>query len=122
MRWVPTWKSLPSFRSYKHLATTLGEKRKWYRIDSTFPVQTFELAAFRHLVIFVNKEGEQFHQGVLWPMRTRYALDPNNKVFTGHDLDYFEKCVGPLLPPWHNACGSYMTGQLGMKVEGRGET
>ncbi|KAK7371220.1 hypothetical protein VNO78_35186 [Psophocarpus tetragonolobus] len=60
------------------------------KIRSPFPAQTFELAAFRHLVEFVNSRGEQWNQGTLWPERTRFAFDPKKKLFSGIDLDYLE--------------------------------
>lgn len=120
MSWVPSWKALPTYSSY-HRVLKLLQRHHLSKVRSPFPAQTFELAAFRHLVEFVNKSGEQWNAGVLWPHRTRYSGDPFNKTFSGHDLDYFESCVGPYLPVFHvETCGPVMTGRLGQKVEGGG--
>lgn len=47
-------------------------------------VQTFELAAFRHLIELV---GEQMNQGLLFAHYERYAFDASNKLFSGTGLD-----------------------------------
>ena len=121
MSWVPSWKALPTYPAFRTVSKTLGQT-KYIRVKSPFSVQTIELAAFRHLVEFVNARGEQWNQGVLWYSRTRYAFDPLNKFFSGLDLDYFESRIGPLLPKYHTgACGPIMTGRLGQKVEGGGK-
>lgn len=101
--------------------TVFSEKSKYSRVKCPFVAQTFELAAFRHLILFINSQGEQWNQGVLWPERVRYAFDPANKLLSGTDLDHFESKVGPFLPTWSPACGPVMTGKLGMKVEGGGK-
>lgn len=82
-------------------------------VQTPFPAQSIELCSFRHLVEFVNSRGEQWNQGVLWPERTRYALDLRNHLFSGWDLDHFENKVGPYLPRHHKDAGPVMTGRLG---------
>lgn len=122
MRWIPSWKALPSYMAFRYVySNVFKEKSKFSKVKSPFLVQTFELAAFRHLVEFINARGEQWSQGILWPKRTRYAFDTMNKVFSGIDLELFEAQVGPYLPPWHPACGPVITGKLGQKVEGGGK-
>lgn len=71
-------------------------------------VQTFELAAFQSLVNLINAAGLQWNQGIQFAHRVRYAFDPNNKLFSGTDLDSFESMIGPYLPTWHPAMGPPM--------------
>lgn len=55
------------------------------------------------LTHFIHSMGEQWSTGVLWPSRIRYATDSWLLLFTGWDLDWFERWVGPslvtLIPP-----------------------
>lgn len=101
MRWVPSWKILPTYKSlhwaYKEFFQ--GPLLRYAGVKSPFLAQTFELAAFRHLEQFVVARGEQWVQGVLFNLRIRYALDPSNKIFSGLDLDFFERRIGPPLWP-----------------------
>lgn len=120
MKWVPAWKVLPT--TLKILFTKIfPEKAPYLKIRSPFMVQTMELSAFLSLVHFINARGEQWNQGILFPERIRFPFDPNNKIFSGTDLDLFESRIGPYLPPWHPSLGPPMTGRLGQKVEGGGK-
>ncbi len=49
------------------------------------------MAAFEFLFSFIHSRGELRSSGILWAPRTRFALDSYNKVFSGRDLDRFEK-------------------------------
>lgn len=74
--WLDCWKSFTLFFSCSlHHLWKAFNKDHFGKIRSPFPAQTFELAAFRHLVEFVNSRGEQWNQGTLWPERTRFAFD-----------------------------------------------
>lgn len=76
---------------------------------------------FTSLVKFVHSYGEQWSQGVLWPKLTRFALDPN-KIFSGWSLDWFEKAVGPMLPPpLEGSKPLLVLGRLGCSLEGTGK-
>ncbi|GKV51977.1 hypothetical protein SLEP1_g58588 [Rubroshorea leprosula] len=121
MRWIPSWKILPTYSSLNTLYQIFPEKARYRRFKSPFLVQTLELSAFGFLVNFINSQGQQWNQGILFEHRVRYALDPNNKVFSGLDLESFESKVGPYLPPWHPAMGPPMLGKLAQTVEGGGK-
>lgn len=124
MRWIPSGKTLPTYRTLKSVYSAGGlfsEKERYLKRLSPLMVQTWELAAFRHLVEFINARGEQWNQGALFPHYVRYAFDNNNKLFSGHSLDFFESRVGPHLPKWAEVFGPPMTGVLGQKVEGGGK-
>ncbi|GLT62820.1 hypothetical protein SLA2020_354280 [Shorea laevis] len=121
MRWIPSWKRLPTYSSLNTLYQIFPEKARYRRFKSPFLVQTLELSAFGFLVNFINSQGQQWNQGILFEHRVRYALDPNNKVFSGLDLESFESKVGPYLPPWHPAMGPPMLGKLAQTVEGGGK-
>ncbi|KAF9594908.1 hypothetical protein IFM89_035472 [Coptis chinensis] len=51
--------------------------------------------AYTCLLEMIHSEGSQDSSGILWPSYTRFALDPDNKIFSGHGLDYFEPSIGP---------------------------
>ena len=56
----------------------------------------FEMSTYTFLLEFIHSRGEQWSSGILWYHRVRYALDPNNKWFSGIDLDHFESFIGPV--------------------------
>lgn len=56
--------------------------------------------------------------GILWPERIRYAWDPNKKLFSAFDLDFFESKIGTVLPLLDLPMAS---GRLGQVVEGGGK-
>lgn len=85
---------------------------------SCFPALMFEMISFTQLIEFIHLYGEQWSSGILWPIRIRYALDPNNKMFTGWDLDYYEQYIGTFLPNHRQIPGCACTGKLGQSVEG----
>ena len=89
MSWEPTWKSLPTHcETLERFKVRLKPKIKgWTKIRSCFTSLSDELVQF--LITFVHSQGEQFSQGCLWRPRIRYAFDPNNKLFTCPDLDWF---------------------------------
>lgn len=103
MEWLPTWKSLPNMGLWRKMAISSVKAGDIKGVDprkvtSVFPVFPYELAAYGSLLQFTAKEGEQWISGVLWPSRVRYAFDSFNKLFTGLDLELFEKTTGPTLP------------------------
>jgi len=99
MKTLPTYSSL---RAAYGPGGLFQEKGPHLKRISPIMAQTWELAAFRSLVEFVNARGEQFNQGLLFSCYTRYAFDPSNKLMSGWALDHFESCVGPHLPKWHD--------------------
>lgn len=116
----PTWKALPTWNlTVEVLKQRLKiERDKAQKVKSCFVSFTFELAAWRDLVVFVHKEGQQWSQGCLWAPRTRYALDNNNKLFTGWDLDGFERRIGPRLPGSSDLGVPMISGRLACSFPG----
>lgn len=57
----------------------------------------------------------------LWPKRTRFARDKMNKIFSGTDLDWFEKCTGPYLPTCEDLGIPPITGRLSCSFPGAGK-
>lgn len=53
----------------------------------------------------------------------RYTLDKNKKLFTGRDLDWFERDskIGPLFPTCEDLGVPTITGRLGSSIEGGGK-
>lgn len=90
-------------------------------IISVFPSQMFEMASYASLLEFIHQKGEQWSSGILWPHRVRYAFDKNNKLFSGTDLDQFEKTIGPVLPTCRQLGLPMVEGRLGQSVEGGGK-
>lgn len=80
-----------------------------------------ELAAYTTVLMVVHARGEQWSSGVLWVPRRRYALDVNKKMFTERDLEYFERCIGPVLPTCEALGIPLISGRLGQVVEGGGK-
>lgn len=91
------------------------------RIRSCFLALPYEIASWTSLVKFVHARGEQWSQGILWPKRTRFALDPMNKIFSGTDLEWFEKYVGPQLPTCDALGVPPATGKLASLFPGAGK-
>jgi len=69
---------------------------------------------------WVHSYGEQSSPGILWPQRIRYALDPNNKRFSGDDLDTFETLIGPRLSLFKTGF-PLIPGRLASSLEGEGK-
>lgn len=126
MKWVPTWKSLPTFKQMNDLLRQnareqgIGFPFKG-SIQSCFPAVFFELSAYTFLLEFIHSRGEQWSSGILWPERTRFALDRQNQIFSGSDLDQFEKTCGPQLPSYRDLRIPPITGRLGCTIEGGGK-
>jgi hypothetical protein len=124
MKWVPTWKSLPTFKQMNDLLRQnareqgIGFPFKG-SIKSCFPAVFFELSAYTFLIEFIHSRGEQWSSGILWPERTRFALDRQN--ISGSDLDQFEKTCGPQLPSYRDLRIPPITGRLGCTFEGGGK-
>lgn len=98
---------------------SLSEKGVWRKKDRvTLPFHTNSV-----LLSFFNSRGEQWNHGALWYSRVRYTLDKNNKLFTGRDLDWFERDskIGPLFPTCEDLGVPTITGRLGSSIEGGGK-
>lgn len=115
---MPTW----------NLTNLLLERRmkipreKAKRVKSCFVSFPYELASWTSLLEFVHARGEQFSQGSIWFHRIRYPIDKNNKLFAGHDLDYwFEKRIGPLLPKAADLGIPPISGRLACAYPGAGK-
>ena len=122
-RFVPTWKTVPTHSLTKRVWIE-RMKLKPERVSglrSIFTSFPHELGAFNFLMNFVHARGEQFSQGCLWPERTRYAFDVNNKKFTPEDLDWFERRIGPFLPSCDDLGIPPVPGRLGCSLEGAGK-
>jgi len=87
------------------------------KINKTIePLFTCEAAAFYKTLQFVHAYGSQSSHGLLWISRIRYPLDPNNKMFSGEDLDTFEsKDLG-----YHYLKQAFL-GRLVSSLEGEGK-
>lgn len=77
----------------------------------------FELGAYGSLVRFIHAYGEQWSTGILWVHRVRYALDENNKVFSGNDLDYYERAIGPQVHSVSEATPTAVWGRLAQAIQ-----
>ncbi|GKV52605.1 hypothetical protein SLEP1_g59181 [Rubroshorea leprosula] len=121
MRWIPSWKIVPTYTALNTLYGIFPEKAKYKGVKSPFLVQSMELSAFSFLVNFLNSRGEQWCQGILFEKRIRFPFDNSNSLFSGLDLESFEAKVGPYLPSWHPAMGPPMLGRLAQTVEGGGK-
>jgi hypothetical protein len=125
MSFEPTWKSLPTYGLVKQVLVQRLHMR-WQdirSIRSSFLALPYEMAAYRFLCEFTNSMGQQWSQGCLWNHRTRFAFDPNNKLFTGTDLDWYERerKIGPLMPTCDALGVPPYTGRLGQTLEGSGK-
>lgn len=122
MTWEPTWKALPTHGITTRIleSRVLKSKGAARNLRSVFTSLAYEISGFNFLVQYVYAQGEQWSQGCLWASRVRYALDKNNKLFTGTDLDFFESRLGPLFPTCDDLKCPPITGRLGMVVEGGG--
>lgn len=100
LRFVPTWKALPSGPWYSNvLKTSLSKAEATPLVSSSiFSVFFIELASFQALMTFVHARGEQHSQGILWPDFIRYPFDSANDSFSVWSLDWFERRIGPVLP------------------------
>lgn len=96
MTWSPTWKALPTSKLTVEKLTSRAAKAR--KIRSSFVSLPYELASFQLLLVYVHAQAEQWSQACLWQERVRYLFDDNKRVFTGDDLDWFERRIGPRLP------------------------
>lgn len=126
MVWDPVWKSTPTQSYYAYAMGDLWRQRghsekavrAFQRVRSCFISLPLELSSFQHLMTFVHAAGEQWSQGVIWAQRTRYAFDKENKVFSGMDLDLFERQIGPLFPSFKDLGIVPVPGKLGQSIVG----
>lgn len=123
MKWDPTWKSLPTYKQVTDLFKTEPglEEIVGRCLQSPFPALTFEIRAFAFLLKVVHSSEDLWSQGILFPERTRYAWDPANKIFSGTDLDQFERTLGPALMSFDKFLFPAMCGKLGCSIEGGGK-
>ncbi|KAL7174747.1 hypothetical protein ACSBR1_043968 (mitochondrion) [Camellia fascicularis] len=118
LRWVPIWKSLPTYDNVVTGLSMCGTIVKKSQVRSCFPALHLEVIAWTSLMQFVHARGEQWSQGTLWVERIRYALDrKNNKWASEDDLEYFERSLGPQLKIFR-APFAPDTGRLGQTCEG----
>lgn len=123
MTFEPTWAALPTSKIVQSMLLN-RLKHPWSEvrgIKSCFLSLPYELACWMSLVTFTHAKGEQSSQGSLWPKRTRFAFDKNNKVFSGLDLEWFEKCTGPYLPTCTDLGIPPITGRLSCTFPGAGK-
>lgn len=57
----------------------------------------------------------------LWVHRIRYALDESKKWFSGVDLDYYERAIGPQIDSISTAVPGALTGRLSQSVQQGGK-
>lgn len=108
--WLPTWKAIPNYKVFKGFDLP----------KSPYIVWPLELRCFASMLRFIHSKGEQFSPLCLWPHRTRYALDPFNKIYTNKDLDACEQSFAPNLPTVDGpAAAHFCFGRLGSSTEGR---
>jgi len=121
MRWVPTWKSLPTHRRVNDLFRDSLRIMRQPHLVSCFPALLFEMSAFSFLMERVHVSEDHYSQGVLWPEYTRYAGDVANPAITDWCLNHFEKFTGPVLPTYHQLQEPPICGRLGQSIEGGGK-
>lgn len=125
IRWIPTWKALPSHRlvteSIKRGVEMMPSLSKYTKFLSCFPTLWLELMAYQHLMIQDHALEQPFSSGVLWAERIRYALDPKKTFWVNHDLTVFERTIGPVLPSPLALKLPFEFGKLGMSLEGGGK-
>lgn len=110
MTWLPTWKAIPNYKVFKGFDLP----------KSPYIVWPLELRCFASMLRFIHSRGEQYSPLCLWPHRLRFALDPNNKIYTNKDLDACEQSFAPHLPTVDGpAAKHFCFGRLGSSVEGR---
>lgn len=117
LRFVPTWKSLPTGPWLSRFGGTDGKRI----VPSCFSALPYELANFASLVQFVHARGEQFSHGVLWPPFTRFAKDSFNKRITEQSLEIFEATIGPYLPTTEQLGIPMCPGRLSAVCSGDGK-
>ncbi|KAK9082549.1 hypothetical protein Syun_031853 [Stephania yunnanensis] len=123
MKFEPTWKSIPTVQMTRQIL------RKYLKLEEKMIKKTrsiltsfhLELAGYADLINDIHAVGEQWSSGILWPERTRVALDPFNKVYSGNDLDWVEARIGPRLPRSAEFHVPPVTGKLGCSLEGAGK-
>ncbi|KAK2655666.1 hypothetical protein Ddye_008718 [Dipteronia dyeriana] len=101
---IPTWKStLMDGRSFlKGWCKTTRKKLDLPMPGSDAPVNQFsnlkhEITAFAWNVNKIHSiQDGVFSPGILFQKRTLFAIDKMNTTFVNLDLDYFERCVGPM--------------------------
>ena len=69
-------------------------------ISSTMTCRILSITQNIHFTRVYTLSREQWSSGILWPERTRFALDRQN--ISGSDLDQFEKTCGPQLPSYRD--------------------
>lgn len=127
MRFIPTWKSVPSCAWYRKLLKRCGTSSQkpfkvFSRKTSIFHCLFSELAAFQFLMNLNHSRQDQFSQGCLWPEYTRYAFDrQTNKYITNWSLEWFERRIGPLLPSTTDLGIPPNTGRLCQACTGNGK-
>lgn len=129
IRWKPVWSSLPNLKLWRMIVqgTPKADQPKSFKrgIVTPYPVISFELGAFGSLLQTIHSLGQQWSSGILWPKRVRYAFDEMNKVWSGVDLDDFEKTSGPLIPTreqFHPGVQPHLSlGRLAQQVQGGGK-
>lgn len=120
---VPAWKVLPTSKIV-HSVLVNRLKVSWdaaKSVKTCFISLPYGLAGWTSLVEFVHARGEQWSQGILWPKRVRFAFDKNKKLFSGVDLDWFERCIGPYLPTCEQLGIPPATGRLSFSFPGAGK-
>ena len=133
MTWEPTWKSVPLMDSFIRRFDVpnkdpKGDEREKQlsKCHNIFSVLKHEIAAFSCFIKKLHSIPDgYFSSGILWNHWTYYPHDPNNTKFANHNLDYFERCVGPFwadLPAMYQSYGIPLaTGRLSCVTEGSGK-
>ncbi|TXG46230.1 hypothetical protein EZV62_028261 [Acer yangbiense] len=100
MRWLPTWKSTPMDGKQFTKGWSKAAREK---LDLSMPGSDAPC--------------------ILFQKRTLFALDKNNTKFANLDLDYFERCVGPMFSTLLNAYDQVelRTGRICQTIEGNGK-
>lgn len=80
MVFEPTWKALPTFKVVQSVLYNRCKLKLEDALRSCFLALPYEIASWTSLVNFVHARGEQWSQGILWPKRTRFALDPKKTL------------------------------------------
>lgn len=128
IRWIPSWKALPSDRMVKEAIKKVPDLVKKYgNVRSPFLSFVWELVAYGTLAHMEHVQEPflisptLYPSGPLWSKRVRYVYDDTNPKTFMFDLTWFESFVYPTLPSVYKKGVPWAGGKLGMSLEGAGK-
>jgi len=123
--WEPTWKSTPISDKFISRYRILDDIRiKCISSPNIFVNLKHEMASFIMNVCKIHSLPDGvFSPGILWEKWIKYPFYPNNTMFANRNLEWFERCVGPimssLIPAYQGI--PLATGRLAQVLSGAGK-